>query len=558
QEADEWIRSCAGQIVEMLRRHEKAPVLVVGPGIGYAIPALERYFDNHAIAKSRINIHCIEAFPEIARKALSLSLWEPSELKVEWSVIDESTRFSDLYMYNDSVCVLKGSADYQIGKPVYEEFLGRKVSSRLSNSRLRVLVPTPLYGGSLPAALHSADALTELGYEVELMDLSIYYDHYRDIDKLTRIEAHQKSLRGLLATFLAECIVARANEWKADLVWAVAQTPLTPPALRELRHLGIRTAFWFVEDYRLFEYWKEVCLDYDAVFTIQKGDFHRQLHALGVAHFAYLPCAANPKIHYPEALSPQERLRYGSELSFVGAGYFNRQLVFSEMKKHDLKIWGNDWPLSMIDSKLVQEDGRRVATDETRKIFNSSKVNINLHSSPQHDGINGDGDFVNPRTFEIAACGAFQLVDSRSLLPELFTSEELVAFNSIEEMKEQIERFSHDDKSRQLHAERARARVLRDHTYAKRLADAMRFMLDAFPELQQKTESSFVDSLIEAVADDSEMAEYLDKLDREAATDLDAIVSTIPLGKGKLSRPEGILLLMKEFRDWGVEKGVIS
>ena len=42
--------------------------------------------------------------------------------------------------------------------------------------------------------------------------------------------------------------------------------------------------------------------------------------------------------------------------------------------------------------------------------------------------------------------------------------------------------------------------------------------------------------------DDSEMKAYLEELDRKAAMDLDSIVATIELGKGKLSRPEGILL----------------
>lgn len=31
----------------------------------------------------------------------------------------------------------------------------------------------------------------------------------------------------------------------------------------------------------------------------------------------------------------------------------------------------------------------------------------------ERDGVEPYGDFVNPRTFESAACGAFQLVDSR-------------------------------------------------------------------------------------------------------------------------------------------------
>ena len=38
-------------------------------------------------------------------------------------------------------------------------------------------------------------------------------------------------------------------------------------------------------------------------------------------------------------------------------------------------------------------------------------INLNLHSAMQGRGVNREGDFVNPRTFEVAATGAFQVVD---------------------------------------------------------------------------------------------------------------------------------------------------
>jgi len=87
--------------------------------------------------------------------------------------------------------------------------------------------------------------------------------------------------------------------------------------IAELRHEGVHTALWFVEDYRLFGYWRELAPHYDAVFTIQRGEFHDALKASGVRHIRYLPCAANPKIHRPLQLSPEETRRFGGDVSFV-------------------------------------------------------------------------------------------------------------------------------------------------------------------------------------------------------------------------------------------------
>ena len=87
-------------------------------------------------------------------------------------------------------------------------------------------------------------------------------------------------------------------------------------------------------------------------------------------------------------------------------------------------------------------NGLKHRKEETVKIYNAGKINLNLHSSTFHYGINPEGDFVNPRTFEIAACKGFQLLDYRSDLINLFNvNEELIAFHSLDELKDQIEYF---------------------------------------------------------------------------------------------------------------------
>ena len=82
-------------------------------------------------------------------------------------------------------------------------------------------------------------------------------------------------------------------------------------------------------------------------------------------------------------------------------------------------------------------------------------------------------DFVNPRTFELAACGAFQLVDDRTLLPDLFTSEEVASFRRAEDVPQLIRRWLPDTEGRRAHAEASRRRVLRDHTYRHRLQELL-------------------------------------------------------------------------------------
>jgi spore maturation protein CgeB len=559
-EAHQWMQEQGHVLLEALRADpENRVVVLAGPALGYCVIALEQFLEKEGLDTARFEVHCLEAVPEIAKAALRLRVWNDSKLKFRWHILTDKNDLRELLPSTENYIALKGSAGYHIRSDVYDIALPERKHNSQSTP-LRILVPTPMYGGSVPAAIHSANALRELGHDVELLDLTSYYESYQRIESLSKRREYTDRLKGMFASFLGECIVARAIEFKADLVWSVAQTPLTPLALQELRQNKITTALWFVENFRLFNSWREIAPSYDAVFTIQKGEFHRQLRELGVRNISYLPCASDPAAHQEIELSMSERARYGSEVSFVGAGYMNRVQTFTKLNLRNLKIWGSDWPEQGTVTRWIQEKGRRVTTDETCKIFGATTVNLNLHSSTAHTGVNPGGDFVNPRTFEIASCGAFQLVDRREYLPELFVEgKEVVVFDHIEDIPFLIEKYLRDESARTEIAANARVRVLSEHTYAHRMNSALHFLSNHCSQLSERLRSKTTyASLKDAVNDDSEMIEFLNQFDPGQEVDLDYVASRVQLGKGKLSRPEGIFLLMKEFRDWGLEKGVIS
>ena len=131
---------------------------------------------------------------------------------------------------------------------------------------------------------------------------------------------------------------------------------------------------------------------------------------------------------------------------------------------------------------LLQLKGARVTPEECVKIFNATRINLNLHSSIQVDELVTGGDFINPRTFELAACGAFQLVDKRSLMDEAFADDELATFTSMKELLEKIDYFSANPDERQAYAARGQQRVLAEHTYADRMRTLLAFTADRIPD----------------------------------------------------------------------------
>ncbi len=109
-----------------------------------------------------------------------------------------------------------------------------------------------------------------------------------------RFERCRKAFRSGLTETISQGVELLAKETRPDMVLALAQAPLLPETLTRLAEMEIPTAFWFVEDYRVLTYWREVAPCYTYLFGIQKEEFRRELAAIGVTKYALSPHCRGP------------------------------------------------------------------------------------------------------------------------------------------------------------------------------------------------------------------------------------------------------------------------
>ncbi len=412
---------------------------------------------------------------------------------------------------------------------------------------LRVLVVLPLYGGSLPIGRFCVNALRERGHVVEVFEAPSFYPAFTALKDLRVTSDRLEYLENSFLQVVSQAVCAKVETFGPDLVLALAQAPLSRQALKRLRRGGVRTAMWFIEDFRLFTYWEAYAPLYDVFAVIQKEPFFEKLAAVGQDNVLYLPLAADPAVHRPLELSPVERRLYGGRVSFMGAGYPNRRLAFAQLLDYDLAIFGSDWDGDATLAPHLRLDGRRITTEEAVRIFNAATINLNLHSSVSIDRLVPGGDFVNPRTFELAMCGAFQLVDRRALLPELFSEDELAQFGDMDELKARLEYFLARPEERQAYAARARARALAEHTYGVRMDRLLDFVAERFPGWpvpQENTPASA--ELPEAMA--GELATLLRDLSLPPDVSFPDLIWAVRARQGLLSPLETSLLFLDEWR----------
>ena len=415
----------------------------------------------------------------------------------------------------------------------------------MKDSQLRILVVLPMYGGSLPIGKYCASALSDLGHLVRVFDSTIFYPTFSGLNRLGLASDRLIPIENAFLQVVGQAIWSSVQAFEPHLILALAQAPLGKSLLQRLRNANIRTAMWFVEDYKLFGYWKLYAPLYDVFAVIQKGDFLSELSLIGQNNSLYLPLAALPSFHCKQQLSQAEMKEYGSDISFLGAGYPNRRIAFRPLANRNFKIWGSDWDGETLLSKNLQRNGARIDEQEGIKIYSASTINLNLHSSVKSSDFIGHGDFVNPRTFELACMEAFQIVDKRSLLSELFNDDELATFDSIETFYSQIDYFLTHEEERNNYSKKARERVIKDHTYQIRLKYLIEYIEEKFGEFKSENE---INDIVGNNEFGNELKSLLDSYGLGPNASLDDVISRLREKSGQLSELETSLLFLDEWK----------
>lgn len=415
------------------------------------------------------------------------------------------------------------------------------------STALRILVVLPMYGGSLPIGRYCASALCDLGHSVRVFEAPALYPAFTGLGQLDLAPARRGALENAFLQVVAQAIWAQVEEMEPHFVLALAQAPMSRALLQRLRRSGVRTAMWFVEDWRVFSYWKAYAPLYDIFAVIQKEPFLSELARIGQPHALYLPLAALPSFHRPLALTPEQQREYGSDIAFLGAGYPNRRLAFRPLAGRDFKIWGSDWEGESALKGNIQRHGQRIDEEESVRIYNAARINLNLHSSLSAETLVSHGDFVNPRTFELAAMNAFQLVDKRSLMAELFAEDELATFSDIGELYARIDYFLAHPDERDAYARRARERVLAEHTYQQRMAALLDY---AGHELGQWQATDAGADDIPGLEPDlrQELARVTEALGLPPGAAFEDVIARLRQRSGPLSEAETALLFLDEWR----------
>ncbi|WP_234414223.1 CgeB family protein [Paenibacillus sp. CAA11] len=275
-------------------------------------------------------------------------------------------------------------------------------------------------------------------------------------------------------------MLAQAKAWQPDLVLVMNSLHVFPADHLEqidyLRSVGIRTAVWFVDDPYFSDDTAGIAPHYDVVFTHELSCIPLY-RASGASQVHYLPLAADAEIFRPL----ESKREYRTDVCFIGNAFRNRAALFDALAPSlvgkKVVIAGGHWDrLSRLDLLGPYIRSGWVETDETVRYYNGAKIVINLHrpAGAGQDNRNGrdlSARSINPRTYEISACGTLQITDVREDLSAYYRpGYDLETFSSPEELSQKIEFYLANEPLRLQLAWRGLWTTRTKHSYHERIS----------------------------------------------------------------------------------------
>ena len=231
-----------------------------------------------------------------------------------------------------------------------------------------------------------------------------------------------------------DALIRRTKALQPELI--IITFGIVPPQVvaKFRNECGATVACWFTDAISNLHRQYLLASPFDAIFLKEPFMVRSFREKLGLnAH--YLPEACNPQWHKRAAVSEAESTRYGCDVAAVGTFHYYRARMLEEFRGYKLKIWGSNCP-SWISSPIKGcYTNKYVAEEAKAKAYISAKILINTVCYNEIEG-------VNCTLFEAAGCGAFQIVDWKPALPNLFEPEkEIVTFKTKQDLKEKADYY---------------------------------------------------------------------------------------------------------------------
>jgi len=318
--------------------------------------------------------------------------------------------------------------------------------SALSNAK-KVFIVSPV--GLCASGQSYARAFSSFGYRVMLFNQRAYFPFSFSLPSkiINRLTRKSKLIR------YNDDLIKNVLQFKPTSLVIAKGVEIFPETLRRIsdRHPDLIIININHDDYfsrapgNRFPDLEATIPHYHYFFPTKKINV-AELRERGAREVHYLPFGYDSSLFIPIQPTRNEYDRYCSDVVFIGNYETGRAREMEVIADLSLSIWGRGWNKSKISAALRKcyrkPDCLANQKMDFSKVVNSNKIALNFFREENRDTL-------NPRAFELPACGAFVLSQRTEELMEYFEEgKEIVTFASGEELREKVRYYLSHDRER--------------------------------------------------------------------------------------------------------------
>jgi len=294
------------------------------------------------------------------------------------------------------------------------------------------------------------------------------------------MKALGRALRSAAERELHHEIILQAHRLTPEFLLVFKGRFITPGTIATLRGMGVRCYNFYPDvSFRAHgPHLPRTLIEYDWIFTTKSFGLADMRQQLGVTRASVLMFAFDPDLHHPMQLSERDRQTYSADVSYIGTWSPKKERLLAEVvRRHPtlrVRIWGEQWHKVTKPDEIFRRSitGREVVGAEFVKAICASKINLSIMSEKRVGS--SSGDQVATRTFSVPACGGFVIHERTDEVLQLFKeNEEIVCYDSIDDLISKIDLYVADDQRRSAVAARGQAVVRARHSWDKRIGEIL-------------------------------------------------------------------------------------
>jgi hypothetical protein len=268
----------------------------------------------------------------------------------------------------------------------------------------------------------------------------------------------------LLPDFQNHMLIVQCLDYHATHLLVPALCPVPLHTLRLLRHYGVRTLHWFIEDYRQAIYWKDVVAGYEWFFAMQDSPLREYCQSQGTKFECIATAGLEPEIE-PELKAEQRP----ADVAFVGipTPYRIEVLEYLASRGIRLAVGGHGWNRYVGPLRSSVRAGSWIEGPQLSALLYSARIGLNLSQTDPEE--NREATQISPRVFDIALHGLPLITEAVPLLRATAPGIAAVQFSSKEDAAVKIGDMLERYDGELVRAEQNRQTAVARHRYRNRV-----------------------------------------------------------------------------------------